>query len=101
MPEVHRPSQIARRFHMIIRVWILSLWFCAEIAVLAAAQEPPRANFDELLRQLPALQRHEGGKTAEAVTPTGEAYETFLKEKLSGRWFAAFVPNSPPGSYEI
>src|SRR6266496_4121016 len=101
MPEFHRPSQIARRAHMIIRGWIVLLCLGAALAAAAAAPEPPRANFDELLRQLPPLQRHGAESARIDDAAAGAAYESFLREKLSGSWFAAFVPNSPRGSFEI
>src|SRR5215211_846161 len=101
MPELHWPSQIAWRLHMIYCRWTLLIFFF--VPALWAQQPPtttlPRVNFDEILRQIPALERH-GPLETNAVS-AAEVYEAFLREKLSSRWFAALLPNSPKGSYQI
>src|SRR6266699_1769149 len=102
MPEFQRPCEIARRFHTPFWGWItlVCTFLTAPLLGQTARDSTPRANFDALLRQLPPLQRHDPTESARSRA-SAEAYEAFLKEKLSGRWFAAVVPDSPAGSYEI
>src|SRR2546426_10909153 len=101
MPEFHRPSQIDGRLKITdyaLRItwpWLLACCFflCGLTALQAQQQPPARANFDELLRQVPPLLRE--GPVLSASKREGEEDETFLREKLSGQWFAALLPASP------
>src|SRR5436309_1670146 len=94
MPDIHLPSGR--------RGLVLRRWFPASAFVLLvfspwmlAAQW---ANFDDLLRQIPPLQRHADVNVQQL---SGELYEHFAKERAEGRWFAVLLPHSNPPSYSI
>src|SRR5262249_2155639 len=78
--------------------WIWSALLAANLSGLAFGAE--RANFDGLLEKLPPLQRHIGKDTGTDSKQAAELYERFLREKLSGSWFATVLPDDP-GSYAI
>src|SRR5258705_10459205 len=97
MPAIHLPSRVCG---LVLRRWLLGFAFLffsfAECTLFAQ-----RANFDDLLRQLPPLQRHAVGTDALVQAGNSKPYEEFAKEKFSGRWFAALLPHSDPPSFSI
>lgn len=76
--------------------WLVCLTSLLPITAPAAI----RANFDELLRELPPLKRHTN-QLAPREQGANEAYEHFIREKLSAQWFAVLVRDSTPPSFTI
>src|SRR5205823_7052308 len=86
---------------LVLRRWILT--FALTLLNFAGWNlHAQRADFDDLLRQLPPLQRHVNGPVNGLTQQgSGELYQEFANEKFGGRWFAALLPHSNPPSYSI
>src|SRR3954470_24819784 len=96
MPDIH-PTSLYRLLSRGFGIWV-GLLFGLSLIETAAAQQP---TFDELLSKLPPLKHHVEGTGVVTPGASAAAYEDFAREKLSGKWFAALLPNTPPQSYSI
>ncbi len=99
MPDIQRAIAYGRR--LVLECTAACILLPALASIISGA-EPLRANFDELLRQLPKLQQRPAAQVGpEVADTTPEDYEKFAREKFAGQWFAALVPHSTPPSFHI
>src|SRR5437879_2036916 len=98
MPDIHLSSWSRG---LVLRRRILKFAF-GLVNFACWSLNAQRADFDELLRDLPPLQRHvDGPVDGLAQRSSAQVYQEFAREKFGGRWFAALLPHSNPPSYSI